>query len=71
MPEVGKEFIEDLTKAFNEGYLTSEKDEAGNLKIAATEKLNESAKAGYEGGANEIKNQLNEALAAIGGIFKA
>lgn len=71
LPEVGKKFIETLTNAFNEGYLTSEKDENGNLKIGATEKLNQSSKAGYEAGAEEIKNKLNEVLKTLGGIFNA
>ena len=70
LPEVGKKFVEDLTKAFNEGFIASEIDENGKTKFTTTEKLNQASKAGYEAGAEEIKNQLNKAFEALNKLFE-
>lgn len=69
LPEVGRKFVAKLTRAFNEGYLSSVTDGNGTVTIGATEKLNAASKAGYEAGAEELKNQLNEALFALNGLF--
>lgn len=69
MPEIRSKFVNGLTRAFNDGYLSSETDENGETKISGTEQLNAASKAGYEAGAEELKKKLNEALEALSGLF--
>lgn len=70
LPEVGKKFLEVLNQAFSEGFLANETDADGNSKFVATEKLNESSKAGFEAGAKELEKQLNEAFEALNKLFE-